>query len=174
MKRLFAESDSGAGDPSHRRQVANAMTAELVRHSVAEEQYLYPLARQVLAGGDDLADHEISQHAEVEELLKRLEPVPATDPSFDRTVREVAAAVLGHIDEEESDLFPRLREACAEDELLVLGRKVSEAKRIAPTRAHPSAPHTPPKNKVLAPGAGLVDRVRDAFSHRATEPDEVL
>ncbi|MDX2708433.1 hemerythrin domain-containing protein, partial [Streptomyces sp. PA03-6a] len=30
----------------------------------------------------------------------------------------------------------------------------------------PAAPHTPPANKLLAPGAGLVDRARDFVSGR--------
>jgi hypothetical protein len=37
-------------------------------------------------------------------------------------------------------------------------------KKVAPTRPHPSAPDTPPLNKLAAPGAGLIDRIRDALS----------
>src|SRR3954467_8832763 len=40
------------------------------------------------------------------------------------------------------------------------------AKKTAPTRPHPSAPDKPPANKLLAPGGGLVDRVRHALSGR--------
>jgi hypothetical protein len=40
------------------------------------------------------------------------------------------------------------------------------AKKMAPTRPHPAAPDTPPANKLLAPGAGLVDRLRDALTGR--------
>ena len=42
-------------------------------------------------------------------------------------------------------------------------------KAIAPTRPHPSAPDTPPLNKILAPGAGLVDRIRDKITGRGKE-----
>jgi len=45
---------------------------------------------------------------------------------------------------------------------------VQQAKKLAPTRPHPSAPDKPPLNKVLGPPVGLVDRVRDALSGRAT------
>ncbi|MQA02628.1 MAG: hypothetical protein GEV07_07875 [Streptosporangiales bacterium] len=37
----------------------------------------------------------------------------------------------------------------------------------APTRPHPSAPDSPPANKLLAPPTGLVDRVRDALTYAA-------
>ncbi|MFY7066141.1 hypothetical protein ACOQFV_09790 [Nocardiopsis changdeensis] len=36
----------------------------------------------------------------------------------------------------------------------------------APTRPHPGAPDTPPADRLLAPGAGLIDRMRDALSGR--------
>ncbi len=42
-----------------------------------------------------------------------------------------------------------------------LGNKIRQAKKSAPTRPHPGAPSTPPANKLLAPGLGTVDRVRD-------------
>ncbi|MBB1246923.1 hemerythrin domain-containing protein, partial [Streptomyces durbertensis] len=34
------------------------------------------------------------------------------------------------------------------------------------TRPHPGMPDKPPANRLLAPGAGLVDRARDALSGR--------
>jgi hypothetical protein len=47
-----------------------------------------------------------------------------------------------------------------------LGEKIRRAKAMAPTRPHPAAPDTPPANKLLAPGAGLVDRARDFVTGR--------
>lgn len=40
------------------------------------------------------------------------------------------------------------------------------AKKPAPTRPHPAAPDKPPANKLLGPGAGLVDRARDMLTGR--------
>jgi hemerythrin superfamily protein len=48
VERIFAELESGAGTAQHRRELADHMTTELVRHSVAEEMYMYPAARRVL------------------------------------------------------------------------------------------------------------------------------
>ena len=66
----------------------------------------------------------------------------------------------------EQNLFPMLRASCSPEALDRLGDKVRQAKKTAPTRPHPSAPDKPPANKLLAPGAGMVDRVRDALSGR--------
>lgn len=45
---------------------------------------------------------------------------------------------------------------------------MEQAKKLAPTRPHPSAPDHAPLNKLLGPGAGLVDRMREAMSGRPT------
>jgi hypothetical protein len=51
-----------------------------------------------------------------------------------------------------------------------LGEKVRSAKKTAPTRPHPGAPDTPAALKILAPGAGLVDRARDLVTGRGKQP----
>ncbi|HEV7897910.1 MAG TPA: hemerythrin domain-containing protein, partial [Planosporangium sp.] len=82
IEELFGEVQTEPG-AERRRRLANAIVAELVRHSVAEEQYLYPTLRRVLPEGDRIADHEIHDHAEAEADMKRLEGLEATDPDFE-------------------------------------------------------------------------------------------
>lgn len=148
------------------KALAEQVVIELVRHSVAEEEYLYPAVRKHVPGGDETADHEIQEHAEAEETMKRLEALEPSDAEFWPTVDRLMVQIRHHLDEEENDLFPRLRQACSEEQLVELGGKIQRAKKLAPTRPHPSAPDTPPGNKLLAPGTALVDRMRDALSGR--------
>jgi hypothetical protein len=61
-----------------------------------------------------------------------------------------------------------MRDACDAEELRELGEKFENSKKIAPTRPHPSAPDHPPANKILGPGVGLIDRMRDALTGRNT------
>jgi hemerythrin superfamily protein len=168
VKEMFAEIERTI-DPEVRRDTADRVTAELVRHSVAEEMYLYPAARKALPDGDQLADHEIDEHSEAEELMKRWESMSGDDPEFMTVFRQMSEGVLHHIEEEEGELFPRLRSTMSESDLQELGQKIQRAKSFVPTRPHPSAPDTPPLNKILAPGAGLVDRIRDTLSGRSTD-----
>ena len=165
---MFTEYEGGTIDQARRAELRDQVITELVRHSVAEEMYLYPAARKVLPGGDQLADREIEEHAAAERVMKDLEKVDPDDARFDDLLTQLITDVRGHVGEEETDLFPRLQAACSEQELAELGAKVQQAKKLAPTRPHPSAPDKPPLNKVLGPPVGLVDRVRDALSGRAT------
>jgi hemerythrin superfamily protein len=163
LRAMFAKLRSGA--VGHERDdLIREMTVELVKHSVAEEVHLYPLIRKVLPDGDRIADHEIAEHAEVERALKDLEKIDHSDPRSSELVDEVIDDVTHHAAEEENDVFPQLRETCSAEQLHEFGNKIRAAKKLAPTHPHPSAPDTPPANKIVGPLAGLVDRVRDAMS----------
>lgn len=148
------------------RELVDEVTIELVRHSVAEEQYLYPAVREHVEDGDRIADKEIADHARIEELLKDLEQLPPNDGRFHPLLMELMDEVTAHVQDEEGRLFPKLGSACSPEALDDLGDKVRRARSLAPTRPHPAAPDTPPANKILAPGAGLVDRARDFVSGR--------
>lgn len=157
---------TAAADPGERRQIADDITIELVRHSVAEEQYLYPAVREHVPDGDTIADRELADHAEVENLLKELEKTDPDSAGFAALTGQLMRTVSAHVKDEEHALFPALAGHASPADLRRLGEQVQAAKEKAPTRPHPSAPDRPPLNKLLAPGAGLVDRIRDHLSGR--------
>ncbi|MFE9927314.1 hemerythrin domain-containing protein [Streptomyces sp. NPDC005774] len=166
VEALFAQIETQpVGDP-RRRKLADELTIELVRHSVAEEMHLYPAVREHVEGGDEIADKELTDHAEVEQHLKDLEGLDAEDPQFNHLVAKLKLEVSEHVRDEEDRMFPLLASACTPEVLDDLGGKIRTAKKTAPTRPHPSAPDTPPGNKLLGPGTGLVDRARDLLTGR--------
>jgi hemerythrin superfamily protein len=170
VEQLFAEIESlPTSEHDRLGTVTEQVVTELVRHSVAEEEYLYPAVRKHLPGGDGLADHEIAEHAEAEQTMKRLEKLEPSTPDFIAAVTTLIGQIRHHVQEEEGTLFPALAAACDRSELKELGEQVQRAKKVAPTRPHPSAPDRPPLNKVLGLGAGLVDRVRDSLTGRGKD-----
>ncbi|MER6573074.1 hemerythrin domain-containing protein [Streptomyces sp. NPDC001093] len=166
VEEIFGRIQAMTGGGQELRDLVNEVTIELVRHSIAEEEYLYPAVREHIQGGDQIADKEIADHGRVEKLLKQLEKVQDDDPQMSPLLQQLMDEVAAHVDDEENNLFPMLRQACSSETLTELGDKVRRAKAMAPTRPHPSAPDTPPANKLLAPGAGLVDRARDFVTGR--------
>ncbi|KWV31149.1 hemerythrin domain-containing protein [Micromonospora rifamycinica] len=165
---ILVELESRQGSAEHRRRLADVLIAELVRHAVAEEMYVYPAARRALPDGDQLAEHEIAEHAAAERTLKELEPLDPSSARFEPLISHLTKTIRHHVREEEAELFPRLRAAVAHEELVELAERVQAAKRHLPTRPHPGTPDHPPANRLLHPGAGLVDRIRDALSGRPT------
>ncbi|MDO0929100.1 hemerythrin domain-containing protein [Streptomyces sp. TG1A-8] len=169
VEEIFGRFESLPSGSPERKVLADRATIELVRHSVAEEAYLYPSVREHLSGGDSLADKELQDHARAEQIMKDMEGLDADDPQFDTLMARLMSEIRSHVADEEENLFPQLQAACPPEALDELGEKVRRAKKTAPTRPHPAAPDKPPANKMMAPGAGLVDRLRDALSGRGKE-----
>lgn len=155
-------------DPERRRDLADMVIAELVRHSVAEEMHVYPVMRKHLPDGEQAVKHDTEEHKQIERTLKDLEGVDPSDARFTELVRSLQATLADHISDEENEQFPQLRARVPAEKLVELAGKVEMAKKLAPTRAHPSAPNSALFHKMVGPGVGLVDRLRDKLTGRAT------
>jgi hemerythrin superfamily protein len=169
VEQIFSRLESLAGGTSEEAErLARRLVISLVQHSVAEEIYLYPTVRERLPGGETLADQEVAEHDEAERTMKRLESQSPSDSDFWPAVHELMREIRQHVHEEETELFPQLRNACREHELRDLGAKAEQVEQVAPTRPHPDSPSEGGLLAALAPGAGLVDRARDALSGRGS------
>jgi hemerythrin superfamily protein len=153
-------------DPAQRRDMADTVIAELMRHSVAEEMYVYPAMRDHLPDGERQVQHDVEEHQQLTEVMKDLEDVDAADPRFLETLGRLETVLRDHVTDEERDQFPQLRSALPREQLVEIGAKVEAAKKAAPTRPHPSAPHSELFHKTVGPGVGLVDRLRDKLTGR--------
>jgi hypothetical protein len=80
----------------------------------------------------------------------------------------LGAHLRHHVNEEESKQFPELRAHIPAEKLIDMGQKVETAKQLAPTRPHPSAPHSELFHKTVGPGVGMVDRLLDKLTGRQT------
>ena len=168
VEEMFAEFEA-ATTAADKRAIADKLVIELVRHSEAEEQAVYPVISKKVDGGNDLVEHEIDEHTQAEKLMKQMDGMDAEDPQLGVLMGQLKSAIQEHIREEEGEAFPKLRQATSKDELEKLGTVVQALKKIVPTHPHPMAPDHPPFNALLAPGAGLVDRVRDLVTGRGKD-----
>jgi hemerythrin superfamily protein len=155
-------------DAEQRRDLADTVIAEVMRHAVAEEMYVYPAIEEHVPDGKAEVEHDKKEHDEIVQVMKRMEDVDAAEPRFMELVRELEAQLRHHAGDEETDQFPKLRANIPREKLVELGEKVETAKKLAPTRPHPTAPHSELFHKTLGPGVGLVDRLRDKLTGRQT------
>jgi hemerythrin superfamily protein len=157
-----------AAEPEQRRDMTDTVIAELVRHSVAEEMYVYPAMREHLPDGESQVQHDVEEHQQLEEVMKELEDLDADDARFLEALGRLESVLRDHVNDEESEQFPLLRARLSSEQLVEMGNKVETAKKAAPTRPHPSAPHSELFHKLVGPGVGMVDRLRDKLSGRPT------
>jgi hemerythrin-like domain-containing protein len=156
----------GLTDPAGRRETVEAIIRELSIHAAIEEQVLYPAVQDVLEDGESLAREALDEHRDAKEALSDLDRMDPTEPGFDGKVRAMIAEVRHHVEEEETEMLPKLASALPASRLEEIGESLERARTIAPTRPHPHAPQTPPGNVVAGAVAAVVDRIRDAATRR--------
>ncbi len=171
VEQMFAELESLRGASteeakSRRKDVADQVTIELVRHSVAEEVIVYPQAEKKVSAEE--VEHARKEHAEAEETLHRLEKLDPDDPAFDDELETLIREIRHHIEDEEGEMFAHMREVIDQDELRSLGARVEAFKKVAPTRPHPNVPNEALPRMAAGPAASLFDRMRDAATGRGT------
>jgi hemerythrin superfamily protein len=143
--------------------LVQSIVTDLVKHAEIEEQVFYPAVREELDGLDDELDEDLEEHHAAELLLSELDGATSDGERFDAKVKVLQETVLHHLEEEESDLFPKVREGLDERRRRELGGAMVELWKLAPTRPHPRSPDTPPGNVV----AGAQGAAMDAFVDHA-------
>lgn len=149
-----------SGDP-RRKELADLLTDQLVRHTRAEEEHLYPLARDRLADGPAVVERELADHRGVEALLGELRPTHQTSPRFDRLVARLTEEVTRHAGEEEARLFPAVRAVTTEAELHALAVRARETKASSSGRPRHQPPTERPADRLPPPERSVVERMRD-------------
>jgi hemerythrin superfamily protein len=147
---LFDEFES-LGKRAHaaREQLVGRIVEELSVHASIEETVFYPAVRERLGDGDEsMVLEALEEHHLVKLSLNELQSMSSDSERYDAKVTVLREVVEHHVDEEEQDLFPKVRRAFSSEELVELAQRLNDARRSAPTRAHPSAPDTPPGNLV--------------------------
>ena len=155
-------------DPEQRRELADQLIAELVRHSVAEEMLVYPAIRDHVPGGAEAVEHDTSEHKELEKAMKQLESTDSSGPEFLSVVDSIEVVLTDHVAGEEGEQLPQLRQHVPPQRLVELKQEVEAAKAAAPTRPHPMSPNAELFHKTVGPGVGMVDRLRDRLTGRST------
>ncbi len=139
------------GDRAHksRESTVDKIIVELSVHAGIEEEVLYPALRERFSATDDGQVLEaLEEHHVVKLLLDELQAMSSTSERYGAKVTVLREIVDHHVDEEEDELFKKVRQKFTRSELVQLGDDLTAARRSAPTRPHPAAPDTPPGNVV--------------------------
>lgn len=124
VERLF---ETMKQHPDQRPLHLPVVTALLVAHSRAEEMHVYPAARDEVGESEEVA-HSQEEHQEAEQMLERLQGMDPTSSEFDNLFQELVDAVNHHVEDEESEVLPGMRERLSVQRRHELGRAFLEAR----------------------------------------------
>jgi hemerythrin superfamily protein len=158
LRRRFEEFEGLSSRASKKKEtLVKSIITDLVKHAEIEEQVFYPAVREELDGLEDELDEDLEEHHAAELLMSELDGASSDSERFDAKVKVLRENVLHHMEEEETDLFPKVREGLDERRRRELGGAMVEVWKIAPTRPHPRTPDTPPANVIAGVQGAATD-----------------
>ncbi len=159
LDRLLTELDGATG--AEQEELLQRVNRLVFSHAFAEETVLWPVLRRTLPDGDALTLRVEQEHQEVNELVTALERNGLEDPGRAARLARRIEVLREDVRDEEDVLFPRLQETLEPDELRRLGWRWAVARRVSPTRPHPTVSRRPPGNALSGLPLTLLDRTRD-------------
>jgi hemerythrin superfamily protein len=163
IERLFARAERAQrdGDLSEQRAVVRAIVRDVSVHVAIEEQLLYPTLQE--AGAEERVFEALEEHHLVKLMLAEIDEADPAERRFAPKMRLLSEHLREHMEKEEREILPRVRQALDAAQLRQLGESLARAKAAAPTRPHPAAPDTPPGSLVAGAATAIYDRGRDAL-----------
>ncbi len=165
LEQLFKRFEkAGPNARVEKRRLVDRMIEELSRHASIEELVFYPAARATVAETDDITLESLEEHHVVKLLLAELNGMDPEHERFDAKVTVLIENVRHHVAEEETEFFPKVRDALSRSDLAEMGETLAAAKATAPTKPRPAAPDEGAAAMVVGTIAGVVDRVSSNVS----------
>src|SRR5205823_4495925 len=88
-------------------EMALAVCEELEMHSMMEDELVYPRVEEV---APDTAQRAEEDHGRIKELTGEIEKMDPMSPNLKTTVERLEKVVMRHVDFEEREIFPLLKD----------------------------------------------------------------
>ncbi len=117
-----------AAEQDEQGEIAERVCQLLTVHATIEEELLYPAAKEAFEAeeDDDLVNEAEVEHATAKDLIAKIEAMAPQDESFKATVKVLSEYIKHHVKEEETEMFPKLKET--DVDLKALGTQLYERK----------------------------------------------
>jgi hemerythrin superfamily protein len=138
VEELFEELE-GAGENAKKTkerlfvQIADAMAI----HAEIEEKLFYPESKT--DDTEELLREAVEEHLSVKRVIADLMESGPEDDQFDARCKVLKEQVEHHVEEEESELFPKVQKICSKEELEDLGSRMQQMAEQLEEEGEPSA-----------------------------------
>jgi hemerythrin superfamily protein len=120
VEKLFEQFDASEDD-AKQEEIFLSIADNLAVHATIEERYFYPAVRARQT--EENVEEAYDEHLEIKKLI--LDAMRSTEePGFDGKVAALKGAVEHHVEEEESELFPKVQKLFEKDALEAIGQQM--------------------------------------------------
>ncbi len=140
VKALFREFQKASTTPARKEAIVTKVIELLTVHTHIENEVMYPRVRDLLPELEDDVLESYEEHHVADVLVMELATMNRSDERFVAKATVLIENVTHHIDEEEQDWFPKVRDGLTRTQLREIGDELAAAKATAPrSPAQPSA-----------------------------------
>ncbi len=140
IRGLFREFQKSSTTPARKEKLVERMIELLTVHTYIENEVMYPQVRDALPDLEDDVLESYEEHHVADVLVMELAAMSSSDERFEAKTTVLIENVTHHIEEEEQEWFPKVREGLTRSQLREIGDELAAARERAPRRPEqPSA-----------------------------------
>jgi hemerythrin superfamily protein len=141
MRKLFTQfQNAGEHATARKGDIVKDIIEALTVHTYIENEVMYPEVRKLLPDLEDDVLESYEEHHVADVLCAELHAMKPDDERFDAKTTVLIENVTHHVEEEEQDWFPKVREGLGRKQLQEIGARMIELRDKAPrTPVQPSA-----------------------------------
>jgi hemerythrin-like domain-containing protein len=138
MRRVFKEFERAKDATANKQQrLVDKMMTLLKQHTYIENEVMYPRVRELVPELEDDILESYEEHHVADLLIEELAVLRASDERFRAKAMVLIENVRHHMDEEENEWFPQVREALGRKQLQELGVAMKQVRKDAPGPPEP-------------------------------------
>ena len=139
IRKVFRDFQSaGEGATSRKGTLVKKMIELLTQHTYIENEVMYPRVRELVPEVEDDVLESFEEHHVADVLVMELSTMKPDDERFTAKTTVLIENVRHHMEEEEEEWFPQVREALGRKDLQAIGAQMERVRAKAPRR--PSQP----------------------------------
>ncbi len=141
LRKLFREFQAASEKSAAARgKIVQRIIAELTVHTYLENEVMYPEVRSLLPDLEDDILESYEEHHVADLLVMELYAMEPDAERYNAKMAVLIENVTHHMDEEEQDWFPQVRQGLGRTTLREIGARMQELRKTAPrSPAQPSA-----------------------------------
>jgi hemerythrin-like domain-containing protein len=133
MKKLFREFEKAGDDATEKKgQLVTQILEGLTVHTYLENEVMYPEVRKLLPDLEDDILESYEEHHVADVLCMELATMSPDDERFDAKTTVLIENVEHHVEEEEQEWFPKVREGLSRKQLQDIGQRMIDMEPTAP------------------------------------------
>lgn len=130
-------------DQQVKQQAGPQICEALEMHTSMEEAVFYPRVKEL---DDEMIERCLDDHQEADQMIKQLRNLEPGDPDYDDLMQQLHDAVMEHIEVEEEQLFPAVRDSSLDLHELAMQMQAYESNLVA-AQANQSQSGTRPEQR---------------------------